>query len=126
MMKLNELTGIKKVIDIADWLKDNNWKNTGNGLWGKVFTNENKPYVLKLYKVQDRAYTEFLNRIEKYNSAHLPKIGKARTIYIPEPINIVQIEKLEKLNDTIAYACDFISVLIDYYDINRKIKQFRF
>lgn len=119
-MILTELTGIKKVIDINQWLKDNNWHEIGAGLFGKVYSNNSKPYVLKLYKTSDVSYTHFLNSIDQYNNIHVPKIGKARTIEIPEKINIVQIEKLNKIeyfSDTYDY-CDFVPVLIDYYDID--------
>lgn len=102
---INELTGIKKDIDLKDadrplndenttnFLKAKGWNSAGSGTRADVYINDNYDYALKIFN-RDAAYVNFIRYCKKNNSKHLPKF-KGDVIKINSYLYGIRVEKLQ-------------------------------
>jgi hypothetical protein len=76
-MKLSELTGVKQYLkpdaNVHDVLKEKGYSPVGRGMYATVYDHPELPYVLKIFKVEDHAYLNFVRMVKKHNNPHFPK-----------------------------------------------------
>ena len=92
---INELSLPASIGDASRKLRNAGWREAGQGVFGTVFLNPNKPYVLKLFKV-DHAYQRFLKLIRSQpDNPHFPKL-RGLPMKVNDEYSAVRMEKLEK------------------------------
>ena len=72
------------------------WKPTGYGRVSMVYTNPNKPYVLKINYTYDRGFAWYAMLTHKFPNPHFPVIGNMKLVKIGKVSYYVYL--IEKLN----------------------------
>jgi thiamine kinase-like enzyme len=129
-MLLQELTGVKRFHEVSTatifrLLKRHGIDFVGAGRYGHVFTSPKWDYVVKLFR-DDPTYLRYVNYVLKHpNNEHFPKIVK-RPLHMhmfhkrPESDDkmwLVKIEKLEPVDENMAWFLGHVAADIAYYKI---------
>lgn len=77
--------GFKKDSVFVKRLENLGWKMLDYGLYSAVFYNSSKPYILKVNKRNDRAFSWFVMLTRKFPNKHFPIIGNMKIITIKHP-----------------------------------------
>jgi hypothetical protein len=133
-MKLSELTGVKQYLKpdatVHDVLKEKGYSPVGRGMYATVYAHPQLPYVLKIFKVEDHAYLNFVKMVKKHNNDHFPKF-RGLPMRIPNTEYYgIRMERLtewepntreDKLENRLDKALVHISGLVDDLPDWRKI-----
>jgi hypothetical protein len=74
------------------------WHYLNDGHFSAVFTNDKKPFVLKINKSPDKGFEHYATLIKDFDNVHFPKIGDMKVMNINgRKFYIYLIEKLSAL-----------------------------
>lgn len=104
-MKLSELMGVKSHLQhrperhrVEDVLMSRGFRKMGSGGFGSVWEVPGKPYVLKLFDVDDTAYQEFVTMAQRSNfNPHFPMF-RGSPIPLTPQVRAIRMERLKPLN----------------------------
>jgi hypothetical protein len=109
-------------VELDEQMNRLGWKEVGSGMYGIVYANENKSYVLKITKDYDSGYEHYVNVIHRFPNKHFPKISDMKKLRIGKRnYYIYLIEKLITIptitGDKIA---EYFDTAIDaYFGVSR-------
>jgi len=137
---ITELTNVKKyygATSLKNLFKKLKWREIGEGAHALVFDIPNKPYIIKVWTL-DEGYEGYLKFILKDNkhihNPHLPKtVGRMKSIPAfhvrakkDQVLKIVKIEKLEELPTELEYFVDeLVFEIEDEHYLNREVNKSR-
>lgn len=117
-MRLNELTRPADEAELANFLAQRGWHRIGDGRMAEVWGNLEKSYVLKVWRINDKAYTAFLQFISNHPNKHFPKI-RGKPIKLLPGYYAIRLEKLEPAEGKLHIQALNYADLLDelYYDV---------
>jgi hypothetical protein len=116
-------------------MKKQGWKKIGAGAFAIVFSNPEKPYVVKITTIPDLGYDHYVQSIKKFRNKHFPKISDRKEISYDfnDPLTndketikffIYFIEKLYAIDGRIKYslASELYDIAFESYANQKEIK----
>lgn len=80
-------------------MQDHGFQQLGSGLQASVYSHPKLPYVLKLFKSDDAAYTEWIKvAMANKNNPHMPRFVSKRIVRITEDIIAIRMEPLSPID----------------------------